>query len=238
MPHNQGAECLMTLVESTRSWWWLVHKDLLRELRAPRIWPGMLLLGIVLALVIAMQIDQPREQRANTVGGLYWLTAFFAGTIALDRSFAGERDDGCWQGLLLYPVAPATVFLAKLAVNLLALCCLDLALVPAFILFTDIPLLHRPGPFLAIMLLANLGFSAVGTIVSALMNGMRERGGLLVLLLLPLISPVILGAAQATRLLVVGDAQSDGWRWMQLLSGFAILFVAIGSLLFEFVIEE
>lgn len=228
----------MTFVETARTWWWLVHKDLLREWRAPRVWPGMLLLGVVLALVIEMQIELPREHRASIVGGMFWLAAFFAGTVALDRSFAGERDDGCWQGLLLYPVAPATIFLAKCSANFLALCCLDLVLIPAFVLFSDVPLLASPGRFLAIVLLANVGFAAVGTIVSALTNGLQQRGGLLVLLLLPLISPVVLGAAQATRLLLVGDVAGDWWRWMQLLAGFAVLFVAVGALLFEFVVED
>jgi len=228
----------MTFVQTTRTWWWLVHKDLLREVRAPRVWPGMLLLGVVLALVIEMQVDLPREHRTSLVGGLFWLAAFFAGTVALDRSFAGERDDGCWQALLLYPVAPATIFLAKTTANFLALCALDVVLIPAFILFSDVPLLASPGPFLAIVLLANLGFSAVGTVVSALTNGLQHRGGLLVLLLLPLISPVVLGAAQATRLLLLGETGGEWWRWMQLLAGFAVLFVAMGALLFEFVVED
>lgn len=228
----------MSLPQSVRTWCWLVHKDLLREWRAPRVWPAMLLMGIVLALVIEMQVELPREQRASVVGGLFWLAAFFAGSVALDRSFAGERDDGCWHGLLLYPVAPATIFLAKTAANFLALCGLDAVLAPAFAIFSDVPLLDRPGPFLAIAGLANLGCAAVGTMVSALTHGLPHRGGLLVLLLLPLISPVVLGAAQATRLLLVGDLGEPWWRWMQLLACFAVVFVTLGTLLFEFVVEE
>jgi len=228
----------MTFIETGRTWWWLLQKDLLREVRAPRVWPGMLLLGIVLAFVMLMQIDLPRELRSSLVGGQFWLAAFFAGTVAIDRSFAGERDDGCLQALLLYPVAPATIFLAKTTANFLALGCLQIVLIPAFILLCDVPLCDRPGPFLAIMLQANLGFAAVGTVVSALTNGLKHRGGLLVLLLLPLISPVMLGAVQATRLLLVGQTGSLWWQWMQLLAVFAALFVALGALLFEFVVEE
>lgn len=228
----------MSFAQTFHCWCWLVHKDLLRELRAPRVWPGMLLLGVVLALVIGLQLDLPQEQRAGLAGGLFWLAACFAGTVALDRSFASERDDGCWQGLQLYPVAPATIFLAKTSANFLALCALDVVLAPAFVLLTDVPLLDDPLPFLAIAVLANVGLAAVGTLVSALTNGLQHRGGLLVLLLLPLISPVVLGAAQATRLLLVGELADGGWRWLQLLAAFAVLFVTVGALLFEFVVED
>lgn len=228
----------MNLASAAWSWWWLVHKDLLREYRAPRVWPGMLLLGIVLALIIEVQVELPLELEASVTGGLFWLAAFFAGTLALDRSFAGERDEGCWQSLLLYPFAPSTLFLAKTTVNFVALCCLDCVLVPAFSLFSNVPLFARPWAVLVVLLLGNLGFAALGTLLSALTNRLEQRGNLLVLLLLPLMSPVVLAAAQATRVLVDGDPAGQWWRCVQLLAVFAATFVFLGMVVFEFVIED
>ena len=227
----------MTLTGAMRAWWWLVHKDLLRELRAPRVWPAMLLLAIVLAMVIVLQFELPKQQYAHVVGGMFWLAAFFAGTIALDRSFSGEQDQACWQALLLYPVAPGTVFLAKLTASFLALCALDVVLVPAFTVFSGVSLLPRPGLFLATTLVANLGFAAAGTLVSALTNGLAQRSGLLVLLLLPLLMPVVLGAVQATRLLLADEA-GEWWRWAQLLACFDVVFITLGMLVFEFIVED
>jgi heme exporter protein B len=226
------------MIEAARTCGCLIYKDLLRELRAPRTWSAMLVLGVVLATVIALQLDVPLADRSSLVGGMFWLAAFFAGTMAMDRAIAAERECGCWQTLRLYPVAPATIFLAKAMGNFLALCCLDCVLVPAFVLFTDVSLRDHPWMFLATLVLANLGFSAVGTIVSALTGGLSSRSCVMALLLLPLISPVVLGAAQATRLLLAGDAGSACWRWLQLLAVFAGMFVALGALLFEFVMED
>ena len=227
----------MTAADTLRTWWWLVHKDLLRELRAPRVWPAMLLLALVLAMVIELQIELPRQQHPEYVGGMFWLAAFFAGTMALDRSFSGEHEQGCWQGLLLYPVGPGTVFLAKLTANFLAVCTLGAVLVPTFMLLSGISLLTRPGPFLVTAVVANLGFAAAGTLVSALTSSLAHRNGLLVLLLLPLVLPVVLGAVQATRFLLVG--QLDGWwRWTQLLACFAAVFVTLGTLVFAYIVEE
>src|SRR6516164_3264619 len=88
----------------TKKLYYMVAKDLLSECRALRTWPAMLLLGAVVALMFAMQMDLLPEKQRQIIGSLLWLTIFFAGTLALDRSFAAEREDGCWEGLFSYPV--------------------------------------------------------------------------------------------------------------------------------------
>lgn len=226
------------VLEQARMWYLMIHKDLIREYRAPRAWQGMCLLGVALTMIICLQVDLPVGQKSRTIGAMFWLAAYFAGTVALDRSFSCERDEGCWHGLLQYPVMPATLFLAKLTVNFIALCCLDGVLVPAFVAFSDTPLLRQPLQFLAVLLLANVGFAAVGTLLSALVDGMQQRGNLLVLLLLPLVTPLVLGASRATSAPLVLERAVEWQGWTQLLAVFAFLFVSLGAMLFEFVIEE
>jgi heme exporter protein B len=226
-----------SIIEEGRNLWWLVHKDLLREIRAPRTLPVMLLLAIVLTVILEMQVDLPREQKWSLAGSMYWISVFFAGTVALDRSVSAESDEGCWRALRLYPVTPATVFLAKLTSNFVTLCLLAAVLVPIFQLFCDVPIAARPWPFLAVVLFSNLGFAALGTVLSALTKGLKYQGNMLTLLLLPMISPLMLGAAQATRCLIQGDI-NEWWQWTQLLACFATTFASVGALVFEFVIEE
>ena len=55
------------------------------------------------------------------IGCLFWLAVYFAGTLLFGQSVAAEREAGCWDGLLLYPVASETIYVAKLIVNILAL---------------------------------------------------------------------------------------------------------------------
>jgi heme exporter protein B len=216
----------------------LVQKDVTQELRARRAWPGMLLLGLTLVLLLGMQIELPAVQKQQVVSGVMWLSVFFAGTLSLERSFASEREEGCWQTLLLYPISPAVLFLSKAAVNFVALACLECVVMPAFVLLSGVPLLDRPGPLILTAALANAGFASLGVLVSALTASTSPRGGLLALLLLPLMTPTILGAAEATRLLMLGDLGDAGWRWVQLLGAFAVLYTTLGTLVFEFVLEE
>jgi heme exporter protein B len=198
----------------------------------------MLLLGIVVALTFAGQMDLPPEQQRRVAGGLLWLAIFFAGMLALDRSFASEREDGCWDGLRLYPVSTSTVYLAKLAVNVVALAALQCVLVPLFVVLSGVPLLAHPAATVLVALLGNLALAAVGTLLSALAAGIRQSAYLLPLLVLPMAVPVVLGAAEATRLAADGDFGPEWWRWIQLLAAFAVLFVTLGMVLFDFVVED
>jgi heme exporter protein B len=125
-----------------------------------------------------------------------------------------------------------------MAVNLTALVILELVLVPAFLALADIPFAARPTPLLLIVLLANVGFAAVGTLVGGLTSGLRHRGGLLALLLLPLLVPVLFAASEATRLLLADKLDSLWWSWIQLLAVFAVVFTVTGAILFEFVVED
>lgn len=218
--------------------WWLIQKDIHAECRSARVWPIMLLMGMVVALILGFQLDRLPAERSELVGGIFWLAVFFAGSVAMEHSFASEREDGCWETLRSYPLSPAAIFGAKLTVNFLALLLLHLVLVPLFIILSDVPLLAHPLALLLVVVFANLGLAAIGTLMSALANTLRRESSLFVLLALPAVIPVILGAARATTLMLDGQFNSEWWLWLQLLAGFSIIFVVAGSVLFEFVIEE
>jgi heme exporter protein B len=218
--------------------WCLVRKDLRRECRAPWMWSTVLQFGFVLVLTLEMQMDLPAAMKVRVAGGLLWLTVFFAGAFALERAFAVEHEEGCWDALRLYPVSPAVVFFAKTLFNWTTLCVVTAVLVTLFAVFSGAPLLERPGPMLFVALVANMGLAAVGTLVGALTSATRRGGNFVAVLLLPLVLPVVLGAGDATRLILAGDLGSDFWRWVQLLAAFAAMFLTVGALAFEFVMEE
>jgi heme exporter protein B len=218
--------------------WWLIHKDLVSEYRARRAWPAMLLLGVVVAVVFSVQIQLLPDQKRQIGGALLWLAIFFGGSVAIDRSCSCEKTDGCWNGLLAYSVSPTLIYWSKFLVNALALAVLECLLIPAFAALSGVELLRPLWAISLVAVLADLGFSAVGTLLSALSSGIGQGGQLLVLLVLPLVIPVVLAAAESTRLIAVGQIGDDWWRWMQLLGAFAVIYVTAGTVLFEFVIED
>jgi heme exporter protein B len=228
----------MSLVVSIQRLGWLIHKDLVREFRSQQAWPRTLLLGLVLVLLVAAQIELPIDQRAGAVSGLLWITVFFSATVFIERSFASELEDGCWQALQVYPISSSVVFLAKSIVNAVTTVTLACVLVPLFVVLTDVPLLAKPGLMTVIVVLGSLGLAAVGTLISALVTSVRDGGGLLVLLLLPLATPIVLSAAEATRIALSTNADPLWSWWIQLLTTFAIAYTVIGAIVFDFAMEE
>ena len=207
-------------------------------IRAPAIWPSVLLFGFVVVAVLSVQMDGPAATHPRIASGMLWLAVFFAGTLSMEHSFAGEREDGCWDALRLYPVAPSIIFIAKLLFNFIVLSGLTVILIPLFAVLCNAPLLSHPGAMLAVTFLANLGLAAAGTLIAALTIGPRKRSHLTALLLLPLVLPVLLGAGDATRLLMAGELDEYFWRWLQLLAAFTVIFITVGVLACDFILED
>jgi heme exporter protein B len=218
--------------------WWIIRKDLVSEWRSRRAFPVMILLGIVVAVVVSLQMDLCAEAGRQTAASLLWVAIFFAAAIGLDRSFALEREGGCWRALLLYPVSASSIYLAKLAVNVVWLAALEGVLIPLFVALTDAPLLAHPWAMLLVAVLGNAGIASAGTLLSALAASARKGANLTVVLALPTAVPVVIAAAQATRLLAEGTLDRCWWDWNSLLAAFAAVFIVAGALLMDFVTEE
>jgi heme exporter protein B len=65
---------------------------------------------------------------------------------------------------------------------------------------------------------------------------MREV--LLPVLLFPVSVPIVIGAAEATRLLFDENPDTGPGVWIRVLVVFAVVFLAVSWLTFEYVIEE
>jgi len=221
-----------------RKTWSLVRSDLRREFRAPAVLPSVLLLGFLVVAVLSMQLDGPVENQPRMAASLLWLAIFFAGIVSVEQSFAGEREGGCWDALRLYPVAPSVIFTAKLTFNFFILSLLSVVLFPLFAMFGNAPLFLHPGELTLLVIVANAGLAAAGTLVAAITNGLRVRGHLTALLLLPLVLPVLLGGGDATRLLMLAEVSADFWQWLQLLAVFAVVFITAGVLACDYLMED
>ncbi len=222
----------------TAQLWWMIHKDLISEWRSRRAWPTMILLGTIIAVVFSVQMDLPTEYKRQVAANLLWVATFLAATLSLDRTFALERENGCWQALLVYPVSPSSVFLAKLVVNIVWLAALQCVLIPLFTVLADVPLLRHPWAMALVALLGNLGIASAGTSLSALATRVHKNSNLTALLVLPMAIPVVLAAAEATRLLVDDQINSSWWDWNSLLAAFATIFIVAGLVLIDFIAEE
>jgi len=98
----------------------------------------------------------------------------------------------------------------------------------------DVPVL-TPG-IIPIVALGTLGIAAVGTLFAAVSAQTRAREVLAPLLTFPLVIPVIISAVKATEALV--QSVTNDAPWLGLLAAFAIIYVSVGALTFQYVVED
>jgi heme exporter protein B len=90
-----------------------------------------------------------------------------------------------------------------------------------------------------VLVLADLGIAVVGTLVSALAVGARARELLVPLLALPLLIPVLIGAARATSpLLAQGGADALPVRWLAILALYDVVFGLLSYAVFDYLLED
>jgi heme exporter protein B len=230
----------------------LARKDLTIELRSRDTLPPMLAFSLAVTLLLAFslpagaELAQPRSLPLGTVplaevlAGFLWVTVLFAGLVAFARTFEVERDEGAIDSLLLLPVDRSALFLAKGAANLVYIFSVQVFLVPAFVLLFRIDLGSGWPALLLVVLLADLGFVAVGTLFAALAARTTSRELMLPILALPMLVPVFIGAVELTSDLFLGGGFGAIAErgWFGILIGFDLIFAIAGVLTFEFALND
>ena len=219
----------------------ILRKDLIRELRTRDMIVSMILF-VLLAMVIFHYAFSVKESADLTyfTGGMLWVTFIFAMLLGLNRSFAQEKDEHCLDGLLLCPVDRVTIFLAKTAGNLVFLLLIQAVAVPVFTLFfIERSYFGDVLPFLIVLLLADVGICALGTLLATISMNTRSRDLLLPILFLPLIVPVLIAATGATTLIFAeGAGFTDLLARILFLLGFDAVFLVAAWGTYDFAIGE
>lgn len=217
----------------------ILRKDLQLELRTKESVPAMALFTLTVYVLFHFGLDRDALD-GKLASGVLWVTLLLAAVIGVTRLFAAEREQGGIDGLLLAPVDRTALFLAKATALFLFLVALELVALPAYDLLLLGPGLGDALPeLLPIVLLADLGLAAVGALVAALASETRARELITPLLLLPLLVPVLIGAARATEPLLRGSqSPEDLGRWLALLSVYDVVFVLLSIAVFDYLLED
>ena len=211
-------------------------KDMLTEIRTKEFVFSVLVFAILELVIFSFAFSI----RANIVdvaaSGILWVALTFGGVIGFNRIFAVEKEDARLEGLMLCPVDRSVIYWGKLAGSFTFMLAVAVVVTPIFLTLFNLPLLL---PRLAlIIVLAIIGFAAVGTLFSAIAINTRARDLMLPILFLPVIVPVIVAAVKATAPVLAGEPWGDILIWLQIMIAFDIIYLVISTLVFEFVIEE
>jgi heme exporter protein B len=109
---------------------------------------------------------------------------------------------------------------------------------PVYALFFGLRFAGALGGLVLVVVLATVGFMALGTLLSAMTAHTRHGESLLPILLLPLLIPVVIFAASATQLLLAGRPLAEVDGHLRMLLAFDLVFVFVCTAVFGWAVEE
>jgi len=191
--------------------------------------------GLVLVL-FGFALDANPLVLQTATSGLFWVTVMFVAMMAVQRSTAIETNDGARRALLLAGIEPAAVFLGKLIAVAVQLLVVEVVLVAGVVVLYDARI-ESWALLLSTCLVATIGIAGAGSVLGALVAGVRARETVLPILLLPVLAPVLIGATRAFDD-ALGSVAVDGWAWLGLLAGFGAINVVLGAFAYGVLLEE
>ena len=212
-------------------------KDLRIEWRTRESLASVFVLGVLLLVVFSVAHDAPPEEAPALAPAVLWATFVFTGVLGVQRGFLLERENDCLAGLLVSPVDPAAIFAGKCASNVVLLAVMQAIVVPLVGLFLHLDLRPVLPGLAVVLLLGNVGFAALATLLAAVAVRTRAREVMLPLLLLPLLVPLLIGAVQATRAVLAGGL-GEARGGLAVLAAFDVVFAVAGWLLFAYVVRD
>ncbi len=212
------------------------RKDALTEMRSRELVGAMGLFALLAVLIFSFALELNRQARIESVSGVLWVTIVFASILGLNRSMALERDQGNLDGLLLAPIPRAAVFTGKLAGNFLFTLLVGLAVALVITVLFNVPLFG--AGLLLLLVLGTLGFTTIGTLLAAMTVQTRARETLLPIVMLPVAVPMLLASVRASTIVLSGAPDEQWLPWLSILLVLNVIFLVLGLVLYEFVVEE
>lgn len=232
-PRHGGAPGFWSVVGA------LLRKELRVELRTLESVPGMALFALTTFVVFHFALNASSVD-GDLAAGIFWVTLLFAAMLGVNRLFVADEEQGGFDAFLLAPVDRSAMLVAKALALAAYLVVLEIIAVPAFALLLLAPPLHQVvGPLVAVIALADVGIALIGTLVAALAVRTRARDLMGPLLALPLLVPLVIGAAKASSpVLALTHPGALPGRWLAELGLYDLLFGLIAYAVFDFLLED
>lgn len=230
-------------MKSLNQIWAILKKDVILELRTREMLISMFLFAMITMIIFNVSFSADRNDLTKFGGGMLWLSLTFMSLLGLNRSFVHEKNEGCFDGLLLSPIDRSLIYIGKVLSNLIFLIVVELIIVPIFtIFFVKYNFLPHIGLFILGLLLGNIGLSVVGTFLSTLSINTRNRDLIMPILYLPMIYPLIIGAVMVSGAIMAGpygpNIAKDISSAVILMAVYDIVFLVVFYGFYDFVIGE
>lgn len=217
----------------------IAKKELLSEWKNKQMISTMLIFSMLVLITFSFAFNPTNELIKLIVPGIIWVTIIFSGLLGLNRSFISETKNDTLQGIMIAPIDPISIYLGKTLANLVFVFLVELITIPLIFIFFNVQLQRNIGLFFVLVLfLGTFGFISIGTFLAALSANSRASEMLLPIILFPVVTPIIIGAVQATKTILFDFEEiENAISWNQLLGAYDVIFFALAFILFDYIME-
>ena len=216
----------------------IVWKDVLSEFRTKETILSMCLFSFLILIIFSFAFGTRAGDLRKMSPGIIWVAFIFSGLMGLGRTFGMERDRGTLSGLMLCPVSPWGIYLAKMIGVFIFTIIMEVFILLIFTVLYNLNLLPVFFPLGLVIFLGTLGFSIIGTILSAISAKTTARDVMLSILVFPISVPLIIASVKATAKILDGKTIQTIYPWLKILMAYDLIFLLVVYLTFQFVMEE
>lgn len=209
----------------------IAYKDFQIESVKKKLFTSLIFLSFILIFLASLVSAKVPQSKPEMAALTIWLILVYLLFQTLNKSLATEDESECWDALLLCPISPRAIFMGKFIYNLLLVSLVEVITFPFYILFFNLPI--SAVLILVPVLLASLGFVAVGLLVS--LFSLRDQGRELLsnVTSLPLFLPALFLGLSITIDISKGASLLDVWRQMTFLIIYDLVFLIISYIAFD-----
>jgi heme exporter protein B len=141
----------MVVAEVMRRTWAMTWKDVRVELRARERMNAMLFFAALVLFIFNFALGPDLSKLREAAPGLLWLAFLFTGMLGLGRSFQAERENECFEELLLTPGDRESLYFGKLAGNILFMVMAEALILPLFAILYNLEIWPLPACLVAFL---------------------------------------------------------------------------------------
>ncbi len=216
----------------------ILKKDLRIEFRSKDSIMAMWIFSLLIFVIFNFTFEVSRLVMLEIAPGLLWVAFIFAGMFGLNHSFAIEREGGNLRAMALMPIDGGQIYFGKFLSATIIMLIFEILIFPIFIIFYDLQLTMQIFMLIPVILAGTIGFTSLGTILSAVAVHTRNQQILLSLLLWPLVSPIIIWSVTLTGMVLTSGIPDVFYSLLIRVAAFDIIFFTISYLLFDFILED
>ena len=216
----------------------ILKKDLRMEFRSKDSILAMWIFSLLIFVVFNFTFEVSRLVMLEIAPGLLWVAFIFSGMFGLNHSFAVERENGNLRSMALMPVDGGQIFLGKFLSVTIIMLMFEALIFPIFIIFYDLQLSFKMLLLIPVILAGTIGFTSLGTILSAIAVHTRNQQILLSLLLWPLVSPIVIWSVNMTSMVLGSEIGTTFFPILIRVLAFDVIFFTLAYMLFDFILED